>query len=219
MTKNKQHSFLGVSLAVLLAGCADVPYRCPLGQDTMGCHSMADTHRAALHPSGNPESVFDEPLTAEGRAAATKKLKHEKKSEVLPRTNLPPEAAFEPFNVAKPTGQPVYTPPRPYRPYMGLWTDAEGRLHEGSYYYILRPGGWNYGTLNQRGSGSAMLEPARKSENNLGFTPNYDQATTSATPAQTATQAQAAKQLEAQAATVQPASTSGITQPYKKLTD
>ena len=184
-------------------------YECSLNAyDRAKCASMGDTYDAsqAMARGGHTkvQSVFDPRVQGRGAAA-------EGSGAVTELSAFP-----EPGN----TGAPVFQQPKVMRVWVGPYVDADGNLRSGEYTYFSTPGHWNYGTLKKAGAASGVFEPSRPG--NLGFkavvAPPAPPAARPARPPEPAA-AGGGSQGSTPAPSGAPTTTTGITQPYQRLSN
>lgn len=133
-------SRIAVVLSIIgLAGCADIPHRCPLKKGP-GCESVTQIYQDAREVNPNLGGQWlPKASTATARAAG------------------PDWAA--PGGYAEPgaVGEPIFREPRVYRVWLAPFVDANGNMHSGQYVYFSTPGEWLYGGLAQTGEASPGL--------------------------------------------------------------
>lgn len=138
--------FLLVSPLALNA-CA-VMYECQLGEE---CYNTEDAYNAAVSGGGNSESVMP--------YGPVKESKEDEESEGIK------QGEWQPYSGSRLTDRPVYQPPQPRRIWIAPWRE-DGILRAGQFIFVVQPGYWNMGQMDEDGVAAQLLSPV-SSENGL----------------------------------------------------
>lgn len=145
--------------AVLLGGCANVEYRCPLDgskpASPTACAGMKDALYAAKRGTGGKTSVL---MDDKGRIVP---------NEVASNRSVAVLASPEPY--AQSGGNPVYEQGSLFKAYTPGYQDGNGMLHEGRHSWFATPGHFKYGSVSVVGdggtvAGNALLQPSNPNE-------------------------------------------------------
>ena len=136
-------------LLAFTAGCS-VKYQCELGQE---CYNTQDAYDAAVSGAGNAETVMP--------YGPVKREKLPQDHDKNPHHGIYNEiqtGEWRPYSGSRLTDRPVYKPPTPRRIWIAPWRD-DGILRAGQFLFVVQPGGWQFGELDDAGAASQLLSP------------------------------------------------------------
>lgn len=206
----------------LLTACSSmghVDYECALTEvQAAKCASMEDAYKLSSKvksDGSHKQSVFEGQPTP-GKGGTAVRAETDNKPFFRGESSHYPDAAQQ--------GAPVFKQPKVMRVWVAPYVDADGNLRSGEYTYFATPGSWNYGSLNKPGAASGIFEPTKPGQ--LGFNPTSAATGQKVSPTLPAAAGAPARPPETgaksdvkQAAPAAPASQSGITQPYQRLSN
>lgn len=178
MKNNIARVGLGIGV-LLLVGCANVTYRCPLdntekADSPTACASMQEAAKGARLGGGGRNSTL---MSDDGSLVKLHGAKSGPAAAPGAKSLAQATAAAIPVGgpFASPTINPAYQPPRVFQVWTDAYQDAEGNLHDGRNSYFTTPGRWGYGdgaavpvTPSGRPAGATpsnrLMEPARADE-------------------------------------------------------
>lgn len=195
---------IAAPLLTLLTACSSmghIDYDCKLHDvQAAKCASVEDAYKASRKGKvGDRQSVFES--ADAGRAPGATGGSVDNRPFFQGERSGYPDAAQQ--------GMPVFKQPKVMRVWHAPYVDADGSLRSGEYSYFATPGAWNYGSLKQAGAAanSGMFEPTKPDA--LGFNPQTAKKPASGGPGKP-------PEPKASASGAQ-TSSSGITQPYQRL--